>query len=511
MSKDDKLFSLIQSLSKNEKGYFKKYSSMHIVGGKNNYIKIFDFLEKQKKYNEDELKKTFRNEKFIRHLSSEKDYLFHNILKSLTTYYSDHSADSKIKKMIDQIGILLSKSLYDSAKKILQKAKTYTETTENYILFLELLELEKSILFQEDNFDALQKHLKTLEKQRENAYAKLKNIEEYWSLHASSIILHRRFYKENITIVLKEVDKLLNHPLLLNEAFAITYPSKRLRLSTRSTCFFIKTDAENYYKCNQEIIQLMEKHPEQIKKDPDIYIKALNNLLISYSMLQRHDQSLSEITTKLRNFKFPSQVIESRVFLTSYNIELNIYADTGNFDMGIKILPTIIEGFKKHKRLLKKSQEVDFYFLFALMYFGVSDFSTSLTWLNKIINTPLVDFDQEAVDSSKILSLIVHYELRNDLLLYNIISSAEKTLQKKSRFNKTKRVMLKYLKKLVNNNQKTTQTFNLLKKELVGIFEDKDEMLASQYFNYLAWVDSKIHKKPFSEMIKQNLRSKKAF
>ena len=40
------LFELIQAMSKSEKRYFKLMSSRHTIGKENNYVRLFDFLDK---------------------------------------------------------------------------------------------------------------------------------------------------------------------------------------------------------------------------------------------------------------------------------------------------------------------------------------------------------------------------------------------------------------------------------------------------------------------------------
>ena len=57
--KDD-LFQLIKSLDKNEKGYFKKLTARY--GAKssgNDYLKLFDLLDKTAEYDETKIKKRF--------------------------------------------------------------------------------------------------------------------------------------------------------------------------------------------------------------------------------------------------------------------------------------------------------------------------------------------------------------------------------------------------------------------------------------------------------------------
>ena len=66
MKPSTELHSLIKSLTKSEKRFFKLNSSLQ--SGDKNYLKIFDFVEKQKKYNEEELKTHFKAETFIKHI-----------------------------------------------------------------------------------------------------------------------------------------------------------------------------------------------------------------------------------------------------------------------------------------------------------------------------------------------------------------------------------------------------------------------------------------------------------
>ena len=79
------LFHLIKSLSRNEKGYFKKYVSRHTLKGENNYVRLFDAIDRQKTYDEDKL---LRKESYIRQLPLLKNYLYQMILESLENFYS---------------------------------------------------------------------------------------------------------------------------------------------------------------------------------------------------------------------------------------------------------------------------------------------------------------------------------------------------------------------------------------------------------------------------------------
>ena len=138
------LFKLIRSLSKSEKRFFKLSSSLQ--AGEKNYIKIFDFIDAQKEYDEEVLKKEFKNEVFIKHLSSEKNYLYKLILKSLRSFYSEESPGSILKQEIKNIEILFSKALYKECEKYIQRAKALARSIEDFYYWNEIISWEKWLI-----------------------------------------------------------------------------------------------------------------------------------------------------------------------------------------------------------------------------------------------------------------------------------------------------------------------------------------------------------------------------
>ena len=59
------LFDLVNSMTKSEKRYFKLMSSRHTIGDENNYVRIFDYIDKQEEYSEEQLFSHFKGEVFL--------------------------------------------------------------------------------------------------------------------------------------------------------------------------------------------------------------------------------------------------------------------------------------------------------------------------------------------------------------------------------------------------------------------------------------------------------------
>ena len=132
MKPSDSLFRLIRSMSKSEKGYFKKFSSLHVIGKQNNYIRLFDAIDTQQEYNEAAVKKTFKNEVFIKQLTATKNYLYNLILKSMRIYRSAESPEMQLKDVISDAEILFEKELFTDCETRLEKARRLSE--ENHFI-----------------------------------------------------------------------------------------------------------------------------------------------------------------------------------------------------------------------------------------------------------------------------------------------------------------------------------------------------------------------------------------
>ncbi|MCT4560919.1 MAG: hypothetical protein N4A41_06035 [Crocinitomicaceae bacterium] len=61
----ESIFELIRSLTKSEKRYFKLHASRHTIGEENNYVTLFDYIDKQAAYDEAKLFQDFKGAAFL--------------------------------------------------------------------------------------------------------------------------------------------------------------------------------------------------------------------------------------------------------------------------------------------------------------------------------------------------------------------------------------------------------------------------------------------------------------
>ncbi|MEP7146932.1 MAG: hypothetical protein ABI792_07970 [bacterium] len=504
MKVTDDLFQLIKSLDQSEKRYFKIFATMHVKGSDHNkYVKLFDAIEVQNDYDEEEIRKQFKKEKFLNQLHVAKNYLYNNILKSLRLYHSDKSKLNELIDILRDVQILYDKSLYKQCRKLLDKAKKIAYAYEKHSQIIAVLDWEKTLARTSSYAESNEKELLEFYDEHNIAIERLSNINEYWKLTMKSFFLRKKQGEIRDKAELKKFNEIINHPLLQTEKNATSFLSKTFYFNIKGLYYFTNKDFKNLLQHCLKLVDLLENNPLLMKEDN--YITSLYNLLLVQLELKKYDNALNTIT-KLRELKTNSPTMQARIFVTSYDTELNLYLKTGEFSKGIPLVNEIESGLEKFKDKINKESEVLFAYNISYLFFGLGDYDSSLKWINIIINDKELNIREDIQCFARILNLLIHYELGNYDLIEYIIKSTRRYLSNKNKLNKFELIVLNYIRKLINANTKDDKIFiyREWKKELNAISDDLLEIKAFEYFDFISWLDCNTKGKSFSEIVKEN-------
>ena len=175
MSKSDVLFDLIKSLTAHEKRYFKVYASRHVIGSENNYVKLFDALSSQKKYDERKLKKKIAGKRFADYLPMAKNYLQRIILKSLDNFHLDNTIESRVRTMLRQAKILYEKKMITVCGSVLNRAEKISRKHELDYCFLEILDMKFQLMRTNSYINISQQEINVLFTELLNTIRKIEN------------------------------------------------------------------------------------------------------------------------------------------------------------------------------------------------------------------------------------------------------------------------------------------------------------------------------------------------
>ncbi len=506
MKPSTELFELIKSLSKSEKRFFKLSSSLQ--SGEKNYLKIFDSIDRQKEYDEESIKSQFAKETFIKHFPSEKNHLYKLILKSLRAYHSDNSTSSILKQELKNIEILYKKALYKECNKFLHRAKKMAKEHEKFYYWFELISWEKQLLeeaYESGNFG---KDLDELINEEQEVIEKLRNLAAYQILYSRINYIFRSGGFARNEEEKKMVDEIANHPLIKGKNTALSRRAATICYYVQGLCASTNRDYGTSFVKFLKVKSILDDNP-LIKRDlAKRYVRTLSNLLYCY--LNHGDyQAAFETIGVLRDLSkekgFGSLDVKVKIFTASYIAELLIYDRLGDYDKGIEIIEDIVKGIESYGDKINKEQEIVFFYNIAYIYFGAGKYNKALFWINKVLNDNEQVLRQDIYSFSRLFNLVIHYELGNNDLLEYIIKSTYRYLNKRQKDYQIETVLLKHLKKLakLTHEDELKDMFVKMKEETDELFKREEERVVLDYFDFRAWLVSKIDGIDFSDAVKQ--------
>ena len=522
----DNLYTIIKSLTKTEKAYFKKFASRHILGKQNKYVVLFDAIASGSNgYDEMEIKKKFQNEKFVKNFPVIKRYLFSMILKSLNSFYSASSPDNEIKNQVRHIEILYKKGLFESCSKILNGSLKLAYRTDNFMAILELLRWKKNLInegvYKGNEFAILEK----AHREEKEVISKISNLSNYRliSYHARSLAkgTNPNLTGENIR---KELLNILNNPLFMSDKKALSFPATITYYHVLALVYESLSKNFEALECRKQLIRIMESHPETLKINITNYIVSVYNILGTCLNLKYFNE-LGYYIKKLRTIEktSPGKVSKNDrllIFMGSSIFELRMHISRGEFSESCKNLIEIEDGLEQFNKTIVKADKLQCFYLLGYGYFGVGKINEALKWINEILNDNDANQDSKLYIKSRIINLIIHYELGNFELLDYLIKSTYRFLKKNKFSGHDEKIVIEFLKRLPDISSQN-QLLNLFTESLeqlkipqqnnlinslefkpVSKFEIQNSFTNSAEFDLVSWLESKISGSRFEDMVK---------
>ncbi len=501
----DQLFELVKSLSKSEKRYFKIFSKLHVKGDQNNYIKIFDVIEKQEHYDEEKIKLYFKNDKqILKTFTFNKHYLYKLILKSLNSFHSKSRVSFTVEEDLRSAQILFQKELYKSALKILHKSEKLCIKHELFLKLLEVKRLEQKIV-RKGNF--LKNALSTIEQNRKTENYALKKLESISQAQyfASKVIsqLYRSGANVNGQKAYSKEVKRITQFLKSKDITKIERISYSLALSAY---YYSLPDNKNMLKVLQGGLNVFKKSDELVKSHFSDCISFMHNTILGAVMLNKRDELINSLDfgSQLES-KFSSSlsIKEKSHLVARYHIH-RVYYDLskGNINETLKGCEKVEKLYADYSFHMRNVNKIDIMSGLADAYYFLGNYDKSLYYNSQILN--LEDIERGTFPHIYIYAMLReiqnHIELKNHLLLHSLVSNTHRAIKKLiPKTQKTLHIYFEAFKTYIaladTDELKMIQNLKRIKAETIKILEADNRII---YFDMLSWIDSKIQGKDFA-------------
>ena len=490
MPKKGNLFLLIKSLSKAEKRYFKLFVAS--AQGDKNYLRLFDYIDRQEQYDEKAIKKHFAGEKFTRQLHVTKIYLFNLILKSLRNYHQKISIDAEIKDLLREVEILFRKDLLDPCHYTLEKADKLATTHEKMHYFPEIGSWKRKLLLARQGPGRSKIQINEVLQQEQQALAKLSRLHQYWYLTVNMF---------DILGPAADPQKMKPYQELLDDSRqADTFQTKVLYYFLQLSWHYMRNDNEATYGYARQLIHFIEDYPERIREDPNTYATAINNCIGICLQTQKMEevvdliQKIKDMPAKYRLKN--QQPFTVKLLAQTYNIELEFYRDTRQYKKSIPTIHEINYFLSENTRYVPNSYKLLLHYQIAYLYFVQQQYSHALKWLNEIIGRNYSTTREDIQSYGRILNLIIHFELGNILVLKYAVESTRRFLKKKRSLQPFEKEILRFFAKI--STAPLSEYRPLLQQLQTTLFADMDERAIANVLDYLdfrSWIVKKLNSK----------------
>lgn len=503
------LFELIDNMSKSEKRYFKIYASRHTIGDENKYVQLFNFMDQQDQFNEEELFDHFKGESFLNKFSITKNRLYDQIMKALDSYHSSSSENANIYKLLHGAEILYSKGLYDHAKKQLKSAKRLAKKHDKLSLLMKVEEQLNEIIETQGYTGISDDLLEEKDSEIQEIMISQEYFNKLWSLKS------RLFSKMNQQGKSRSKEDIENFKGIREEYEALEKPKNMsfeayfLSNHFESAYYFATLEHSQCLNCLYKNLKLFQKEPKQIKINPHKYLSVLTNTIhleLELGNAKKIYSLLGELNTFKKKYNISSnEDLDIKIFSSIKSTSLMVYIHQAEFEKATNLEEEIIKGFSEFESGITPPRKAYLSFNLAIAFFGMEEYNKSLKWVNAILNDTEIDENDDIVAFANIVALIIHFELNNTSYLPYALKSTLRFLQKRNRSYSFETLFLKNLRKIINTDDpfKAEQLLKNLADQLEEVAKDPFQSVAFDYFDFRSWLVAKIKNKKF-KVVKRN-------
>lgn len=482
------LFGLIKSLSKSEKRYFKM--SARLQEGDKVFMNLFNIIDNEKKRVDNvklALKKSFPKAAF----EPACTHLYKAIMRSLKSFTAEKTIESKLLNIISDVRILFDKGILKLCFAELERGKKLAIKHEKYFLFLQLARTELQYIttleFSHINEADL---IKRQEKITDILYSEL-----FINKHSSLFeILYHRYHDQGVMRSDQEIEKLND---LVLEEFQVnaneryhSFQSDKLHLHFQALYFMMTGNPEQSLKEFYQLNKLFEENASRWEDEPVYYIYLLHGITTSLRWMKKYED-MQFFINKLKKIKTVAPSLEILLQHLIYQHELAIALDLGKFNEGLLLI------HEYEKQIINAPQPPSNVFAttqlqISLIYFAIHDFRKALLYINNALQIGGAVISHQVYGSCRLISLIIHIELKNDDHLIYSIRSTERKFKTEKKLYQVEKLTIDFARKWINAKINKKEILFIYYNELLKLTENRYENQFLKSFNFVGWAESKL-------------------
>ncbi len=498
----EKLYRLIRGLSPAEKRYFRLFVRSKPERD-SKYLQLFDAMAAMELFDDEALcAKIYENQPVeSRKYSELKAYLFDLLLKALQSFDEQSSVEFRLNHQLQSVAVLFRRGHYDACRDLLYKAAKTARQYESFTHLIEIIRWEKHIAYTRMDVDFLHRQFDQLQFTESRALEQLRKLAAYRKLFFQVYTTIKREAQHRGEERMERLQGLVQQKLLTNPDQALSFKARVLYYRTLNLYYYAALEQEQFYETGAKLIELLESQAHFLRENLSDYIAALSNFILSCGLLQRYDEVRITLE-KLRKISPLTEDDRRKIHRQYFTNKFVLCIFTGDFEearLEMERCQAEATQFDPHDY-----ETASFYFQYCCICFGCNDFDGALGYLNEWHNQPRTVEREDLQSLARILSLIIHFEMGNTVLLESLLRSATRFMQKKNRLYDLERRFFHFMGELLRAPSAREQrpVFVKMQTDLEQLSSLPGARALLQTFDLEAWLEAKLNGQTFAQAVR---------
>ena len=498
------LWQLIQSMSRNEKLFFKRKGS-EVTGVKTPlYLKLFDAIASQKEYNEAALLKKLTPAITKRNIAFQKHYLHNQLNNCLIEYDNRSNVEQQIYRNIQLIRINRKKGLLSEAL-VLWK-KTIIKAREGELFAMSQLlkkEFEKMILF--SSVQVKYDDLHTLFRSNIMSYDEYSEMITLRDLYAEILMLRRKAhfdfdeeFKSEITRLREKVEKRKSG--LQSRSFWYRHYTRMCQ----ATLHYLSFDTASSLPLIQDAVKDWWENKNFIKTDTEHYIELL--YMVNYAGIMQGSYTYVESVFNHKINDLINDDVQKANFEAVKYLALNkIYNKTARYSEVAKLVENIKKKYSLWEPLLSAELNRSVCFSLGIACFVLDNYSESLQFIKRGVTYFKDGTREEQFIFANLFLLLIQYNSNNTKLFDAQYKSTYAYFYKKKKIDSFEKTLMHCFHDtfyLTSSKEKNV----LFQKAIDELELNRGNEVQKQtlnIFNFLGWLLSKVQRISYKEYVQK--------
>ncbi|MCB9190366.1 MAG: hypothetical protein H6602_01695 [Flavobacteriales bacterium] len=469
--------SLISTMTRAEKRYFKVNASKNGDAANKQFIKLFDAIDKGKEL------PIGKGE----NRSVTNAYLYNSVLDCLVSFHARNSDSAQIDRLIQQGDALRKRGLGQQAVSLFLKAENLAQQHQDFVRLQLVYWHLRAILATNTKLGSMEL---TMEYVLEQNLRTAKEIELLARLRFIQYQFQQTISKAaNITDdMIGELNAAIESQAMKDVKDDSGFFAQLTAFNIRSQYYSIVHDHENGLLMSRKVFELCHQQKDILKERGRLMIGSANNYMMRCLRAGQFEEikRVLDLLEKEQPRDRATELILTETYLSNL-LNYDINTKKNEHDQVLKLVETRLEGVSES---MNQAFLMFIYTLCSAYAFYGGDHRKALKWINLFLNHENRNSLEKSLDVAEDYRLIIYYEQGKLDLLDNILNNPD-TKNASGDFPLVRTAIRSFLRKELNHGEEHVKNASDLLAELNQLKSEQKEPQAFEFFRFDEWARSK--------------------